>query len=183
MLFALLTSLDCFLYYFTVLPIRLIKGYVKQFKRYRQHYRLQQRSGHTHNIPFRYEITSREYKERCMIFIIVISSILLSKLDTSKLYHRIKQQSTMKLYMLFSVLEMADKMLASLWPKPANRYAFQEKFYTHTATQVLIDVNKLGICYNTWLCIGLPSDRNKHSSKFIFQCFVNFVTIHAICRD
>ncbi|CAI4061501.1 hypothetical protein SUVZ_05G2290 [Saccharomyces uvarum] len=114
MLFALLTSLDCFLYYFTVLPIRLIKGYVKQFKRYRQHYRLQQRSGHTHIIPFRYEITSREYKERCMIFIIVVSSILLSKLDTSKLYHRIKRQSTMKLYMLFSVLEMADKMLASL---------------------------------------------------------------------
>ncbi|CAI6559908.1 AKR_HP2_G0016060.mRNA.1.CDS.1 [Saccharomyces cerevisiae] len=114
MLFALLTSLDCFLYYFTVLPIRLIKGYVKQFKSYRQHYRLQQRSGHKNKIPFRYRITSREYKERCMIFIIVISSILLSKLDTSKLYHRIKRQSTMKLYMLFSVLEMADKMLASL---------------------------------------------------------------------
>ncbi|CAD6622639.1 XXYS1_4_G0005000.mRNA.1.CDS.1 [Saccharomyces cerevisiae] len=114
MLFALLTSLDCFLYYFTVLPIRLIKGYVKQFKSYRQHYRLQQRSGHKNKMPFQYRITSREYKERCMIFIIVISSILLSKLDTSKLYHRIKRQSTMKLYMLFSVLEMADKMLASL---------------------------------------------------------------------
>ncbi|CAI4038610.1 hypothetical protein SMKI_05G2210 [Saccharomyces mikatae IFO 1815] len=114
MLFALLASLDCFLYYFTVLPIRLIKGYVKQFKSYRQHYRLQQRSGHKHIISFRYIITSREYKERCMIFIIMTSSILLSKLDTSKLYHRIKRQSAMKLYMLFSVLEMADKMLASL---------------------------------------------------------------------
>ncbi|EJS43958.1 YER140W [Saccharomyces arboricola H-6] len=114
MLFALLTSLDCFLYYFTVLPIRLVKGYVKQFKSYRQHYHLQKRSGHKHKKPFEYKITTREYKERCMIFIIVISSILLSKLDTSKLYHRIKRQSAMKLYMLFSVLEMADKMLASL---------------------------------------------------------------------
>ncbi|CAI4060614.1 hypothetical protein SKDZ_05G2180 [Saccharomyces kudriavzevii ZP591] len=114
MLFALLTSLDCFLYYFTVLPIRLIKGYVKQFKSYRQHYHSQQRFGHKRKIPFKYKITSTEYKERCMIFIIVISSILLSKLDTSKLYHRIRRQSAMKLYMLFSVLEMADKMLASL---------------------------------------------------------------------
>ncbi|CAI6636901.1 ANM_collapsed_G0016190.mRNA.1.CDS.1 [Saccharomyces cerevisiae] len=124
MLFALLTSLDCFLYYFTVLPIRLIKGYVKQFKSYRQHYRLQQRSGHKNKIPFRYRITSREYKERCMIFIIVISSILLSKLDTSKLYHRIKRQSTMKLYMLFSVLEMADKNVGKFGPELINGYAF-----------------------------------------------------------
>lgn len=92
--FTLLASLDCFLYHFTVLPINIIVG---MFSRHASKSRL-----------------TSTYKERVLLFLMISVSIVLSQLDTSRVYHRIKRQSAMKLYMLFSVLEIADKMLASM---------------------------------------------------------------------
>lgn len=95
MLWTLLASFDCFLHYFTVMPLRIINDMFQGFRK----------NGRR---------VSRTHTERFMVFLIVIASIILTKLDTSKAYHRIKRQSSVKLYMLFSVLEMADKMLASM---------------------------------------------------------------------
>lgn len=96
MLFTLLGSIDGFLYYFTVLPIKIIHGILRNNQKKTTNWML------------------RTYKERYTLFLILFSTIILSKLDTSKIYHRIKRQNTMKLYMLFNVLEMGDTMLASL---------------------------------------------------------------------
>lgn len=96
MIWTLLACLDCFLHYFTVMPIRVIHGVIFKFKK-----------GRMHNL-------SSSHKERTMAFVIIVACIILSELDTSKAYHRIKRQSSVKLYMLFGVLEMADKMLASM---------------------------------------------------------------------
>ncbi|SMN21700.1 similar to Saccharomyces cerevisiae YER140W EMP65 Putative protein of unknown function [Maudiozyma saulgeensis] len=92
--FTLLASLDCFLYYFTVLPIKI--G-VRLFSTTTTTSRL-----------------ARTYKERVTLFLIISVTIIISHLDTSKVYHKIKRQSAMKLYMLFNVLEIADKMLATI---------------------------------------------------------------------
>ncbi|QLQ79579.1 hypothetical protein HG537_0C02260 [Torulaspora globosa] len=94
MLWTLLACFDCFLHYFTVMPLRIISDVFRIRKKGRW--------------------ISRTHTERFMVFLIVIASIVLSKMDTSKAYHRIKRQSSVKLYMLFGVLEMADKMLASM---------------------------------------------------------------------
>lgn len=96
MFWALLACLDCFLYYFTIMPLRLIHGLIFRFKK-----------GRALKL-------STSHNERIMGFLIIVACFILSKLDTSKAYHRIKRQSSVKLYMLFGVLEMSDKMLASI---------------------------------------------------------------------
>lgn len=99
MAFTLLASIDGLLYYFTVLPIKIIQRFCS--------YRWRGENVH-------YQQVCTTYKQRCTLFLIIIACIVLSYLDTSKVYHKIKRQNTMKLYMLFNVLEMCDKMLASI---------------------------------------------------------------------
>lgn len=96
MMWTLLACFDCFLNFFTVMPIKIIHGFALRYRKGRE-------------FPL-----SRTSNERFMAFLIIVASAILSKLDTSKAYHRIKRQSSVKLYMLFGVLEMADKMLASM---------------------------------------------------------------------
>lgn len=97
MSFTLLASLDCFLYYFTILPMKIGINCLL----YRDSTR-------------RRSILRRTSKERAIIFLMITVAIAMSNLDTSKVYHKIKRQSAMKLYMLFNVLEIADKMLATI---------------------------------------------------------------------
>ncbi|AQZ13621.1 YER140W [Zygosaccharomyces parabailii] len=96
MIWTLLACSDCFLHYFTITPLRVVRGFILKY-RLRERYR-----------------SSEMYNDGCMICLIIIAAFFLNKLDTSKAYHRIKRQSSVKLYMLFSVLEMVNKMLASM---------------------------------------------------------------------
>ncbi|KAG0659114.1 hypothetical protein C6P45_001911 [Maudiozyma exigua] len=97
MSFTLLASLDCFLYYFTILPMKIgINCFLYKDSAKRR------------------LILRRTSKERAIIFLMITVTIVMSNLDTSKVYHKIKRQSAMKLYMLFNVLEIADKMLATI---------------------------------------------------------------------
>lgn len=132
--FTILASLDCFLYYFTVLPIKIIVGL----------------SWGRHNNAVR---LSRTYRERVTLLLILCVSVGLSQLDTSKVYHRIKRQSAMKLYMLFNVLEVADKMLASLGQSLLN-VLLSKKSYRHMRKQQILLV-ALSLCYLGCHCVVL----------------------------
>ncbi|GMM56067.1 Emp65 protein [Maudiozyma humilis] len=134
MAFTLLASLDCFLYYFTVLPIKIVVGV----------------SWGRHNNALR---LSRTYRERVTLLLILCVSIGLSQLDTSKVYHRIKRQSAMKLYMLFSVLEVADKMLASLGQSLLG-VLLSKSSYRHLRKRQLLLVG-LSLCYLGCHCVVL----------------------------
>ncbi|SCU78325.1 LADA_0A05094g1_1 [Lachancea dasiensis] len=90
MLFSLLACFDCFLYYFTVFPSRLLYGLLRNQK------------------------LKNANKEHRMLALIGLASLILLRVDTSRVYHRIKGQSAVKLYMMFGVLEMGDKMLSSV---------------------------------------------------------------------
>lgn len=96
MIWTLLTCFDCFLHLLTATPMKILNDIL-----FRNHKRKR-------------KSLSKTFNESFMVFMIVVASVILSKLDTSKAYHRIKRQSSVKLYMLFGVLEMADKMLASM---------------------------------------------------------------------
>ncbi|GAV50861.1 hypothetical protein ZYGR_0AD00440 [Zygosaccharomyces rouxii] len=96
MIWTLLACSDCFLHYFTITPLRVATGFIAKYWRGKN------------------RRSSEMYNDRCMVCLILIAAFVLNSLDTSKAYHRIKRQSSVKLYMLFSVLEMANKMLASM---------------------------------------------------------------------
>lgn len=131
MLFTLLASYDWFLYYFTELPYNVCMYHMKGWR-----YRIRRifKKGDTAMIRklqnekenhsgrrlskeqkrLRRERKSKMFQDKCTAFLIVASVIILSPLDTSKVYHRIKRQSTVKLYVLFSLLEMSDQLLSSV---------------------------------------------------------------------
>ncbi|KAI1004345.1 hypothetical protein K3495_g3865 [Podosphaera aphanis] len=46
--------------------------------------------------------------------IVIFSCIILMKLDASRMYHYIRGQAAIKLYVIFNVLEVGDKLLAAL---------------------------------------------------------------------
>ncbi|CCE63062.1 hypothetical protein TPHA_0D04280 [Tetrapisispora phaffii CBS 4417] len=115
-LFTLLASLDCFLYYFTILPIRILHGLITRNK-------------------LKNNRASRISKERLIVFIIVVASLILTKLDTSKVYHLIKRQSSVKLYMLYNVLEMSDKMLSSFGQSLLN-VVLSKKYNAYKGTPI-----------------------------------------------
>lgn len=103
MLLNLLASFDSFLYYFTVLPIKT----VVEICLGRPPTQDMGSSAATNWVVER-------RSERQTIFLLLAASATLGRIDTSRVYHRIKMQNTMKLYMLFNVLEMADKLLSSM---------------------------------------------------------------------
>lgn len=92
--FGLLACLDSFLYTFTILPLRICYAF----------YTLCRSSA----LP--------SYRKSDLVkgtlFTLLLTMLL--KLDTSKIYHGIRGQAAMKLYVMFNVLEIADKLCSAL---------------------------------------------------------------------
>ncbi|CEP63072.1 Emp65p LALA0_S07e01772g [Lachancea lanzarotensis] len=126
MAFSLLACLNCFLYYFTVFPARLIYSC---FDRKR---------------------VQNTRKEFIMLFVIACASAILLKVDTSQVYHRIKGQSAMKLYMMFGVLDMCDKMLSSFGQSVLLVVGSKSRYKTGPAALQTLALNICAVAYLTF---------------------------------
>lgn len=99
-IFGTLTCLDAFLHFFTILPLRFVYAIYLFFRNLAK--------GVKERLP-----TSRKGDIiKGLIFMLTLS--LLLQLDTSKIYHNIRGQSAIKLYVMFNVLEIADKLFSAL---------------------------------------------------------------------
>ncbi|XP_052226013.1 transmembrane anterior posterior transformation protein 1 homolog isoform X2 [Dreissena polymorpha] len=93
--------LDAFLFIFTFLPLRICLAVLKVF-----------------TLPCGL-MRSRHYLEPSQIcdilkgVLLVVCSFLLSYVDTSMMYHLVRGQATIKLYVFFNMLDMADRLLSS----------------------------------------------------------------------
>ncbi|KAK9457786.1 eukaryotic membrane protein family-domain-containing protein [Dipodascopsis uninucleata] len=100
LLFGFLTCVDSFLYTFTILPLRFCFGIVKIISTF------------CRSKPI---YLQRGQKIDLLKSTILLGTIyLLTSLDASILYHNIRGQSAVKLYVMFNVLEIGDKLLSSL---------------------------------------------------------------------
>ncbi|KAJ1351735.1 hypothetical protein KIN20_007860 [Parelaphostrongylus tenuis] len=93
--YGLLQCIDAFCYLFTFLPIRFfmsIFGFVLRLR------------------PW----TSAETCDFFKVWIIVLGSILMQHIDTSVVYHQVRGQGVIKLYIFYNMLEVADKLFSSL---------------------------------------------------------------------
>ncbi|TGJ82144.1 hypothetical protein E0Z10_g6597 [Xylaria hypoxylon] len=75
------------------------------------------RTGHfrhrrTKSIPS--NLTSYHKADLLQGFVLICSSIALSNLDASRMYHFIRAQSSMKLYVIYNILEVADRLLSAI---------------------------------------------------------------------
>ena len=97
MLVGYLVCLDSFLFIFTILPIRVLWACVGLLR-----WAIQRESLHTFH-----------RNDLLKGFLIVASSYLLRNIDTSRLYHIIRGQTIIRLYMIFGVLEVLEKLCSA----------------------------------------------------------------------
>lgn len=99
MLFGFLTCLDSFLYSFTVLPLRFLMALVTIARS---------------AVIKKCVVCSTSQKIDIIKFLVIaITVYLLTSLNASVIYHNIRGQSAVKLYVMFSVLEVGDKLCCS----------------------------------------------------------------------
>ncbi|KAK9237005.1 eukaryotic membrane protein family-domain-containing protein [Lipomyces kononenkoae] len=98
--FGFLTCLDAFLYFFTILPLRFARATYRLLTSLLSNKTVSLQPSQS------IDITKG---------VILISTVyLLSGLNASILYHNIRGQSAVKLYVMFNVLEVGDKLFCSL---------------------------------------------------------------------
>ncbi|KAI0081882.1 DUF747-domain-containing protein [Panus rudis PR-1116 ss-1] len=99
--FGFILCFDSFLYTFTILPIRFILALARLL----------------FNLVFR-RTTALPPSQKADILktlLLIISIVILGPLtDASKIYHSIRGQDTIKLYVIFNALEIADRLCASI---------------------------------------------------------------------
>lgn len=99
-IFGSLACFDSFLYIFTILPLRFCYAALSLVLRC---FRIRREK-----IP----LTRKIDIFKGIVLLVVL--YLLTQLDTSKIYHGIRGQSAVKLYVMFNVLEIADKLCSAL---------------------------------------------------------------------
>jgi len=91
--FGYLTCLDCFLQLFTFLPLRVLYG--------------------AWSLARRRRLSATQSCDVMRGLMIVVVSYLLLGIDMSQAYHSVRNQAMLKLYVIFNVLEIFDKLCAS----------------------------------------------------------------------
>ncbi|KAF8385149.1 hypothetical protein PRIPAC_74291 [Pristionchus pacificus] len=95
LLYGLLQCIDAFAYLFTFLPIRFVMSLVGFVTRQRRW-------------------TATETCDLLKVGIIVSCSLVMQFVDTSMVYHMVRSQAVIKLYMFYNMLEVGDKLFSSL---------------------------------------------------------------------
>ncbi|KAG5355172.1 Endoplasmic reticulum membrane protein 65 [Yarrowia sp. B02] len=96
MAFGFLTCLDSFLYTVTIMPLKVVSVLWKVAKRRSTRH-----------------VTMTNMSDLLKAIVVLSTMTFLLLIDTSKLYHNIRGQNAMKLYVMFNVLEITDKLCAA----------------------------------------------------------------------
>lgn len=99
--FGFILCLDSFLYTFTILPIRFALATIRFFLNFFRVSKLP--------LP-----PSQKADILRMMLLVVSIMVLIPLTDASKIYHSIRGQDTIKLYVIFNALEIADRLCASI---------------------------------------------------------------------
>lgn len=96
MAFGFLTCLDSFLYTVTIMPLKVASVLWGVLKRRSTRH-----------------VTMTNMSDIIKAVVVISTMTFLLLIDTSKLYHNIRGQNAMKLYVMFNVLEITDKLCAA----------------------------------------------------------------------
>ncbi|OQS00931.1 hypothetical protein THRCLA_05817 [Thraustotheca clavata] len=122
-LYGLCLCIDSFIYVFTYLPLRIIlavgSGVISIF-----HKRSFRRS-HMHDV--------------LLAIIMTLSIVVLMQVDMSRVYHLIRGQALIKLYVLFTMLEIVDKLFCSLGQDVLDAMYFTVKFQPRRVGRMAFD--------------------------------------------
>ncbi|KTW31832.1 uncharacterized protein T551_01093 [Pneumocystis jirovecii RU7] len=105
LLFGWLVCLDTVLYFFTISPLRFLKALYKILKN--NIFLLKNMT------PIEENLKSSEKIDLFEGLLILGTCTILQKLDASRIYHNIRGQATIKLYVIYSVLEIGDRLFSA----------------------------------------------------------------------
>ncbi|KAF7489230.1 Transmembrane anterior posterior transformation protein 1 -like protein [Sarcoptes scabiei] len=198
---------DAFLFVLTFLPFRLILALISCFLRITNMFL---RFISSFNSKCFHSAPILNSAETCDILkgIIVISSLfLINKIEVSMIYHQIKSQSIIKLYIFFNMLEVSDKLLSSFgqdildtlyWtatePNTKKRFKILGIFHlllailyvvAHTIL-VLLQATTLNVAINsknTALITIMMSNNFVELKSMVFKKFEKNNLFHMSCSD
>lgn len=98
MLFGVLLCLDSFLYLFTMYPLRVVMA---TFRFFSSGFGLRRGFSPSHKVDL------------VRAFLLFTSLYAVTMVDVSYVYHNIRGQSTVKLYVIYNLLEICDRLCAS----------------------------------------------------------------------
>ncbi|CCG81756.1 Protein TAPT1 homolog [Taphrina deformans PYCC 5710] len=99
LMFGFIVCLDSFLYIFTILPLRFSRSTISLIQRL---------AGRCSSLK------SSQKVDLLKGGLILMTCIVLNQLDASRIYHNIRGQAAIKLYVLYNVLEIGDKLFCAL---------------------------------------------------------------------
>ncbi|KAJ8317668.1 hypothetical protein KUTeg_005572 [Tegillarca granosa] len=103
LLYGVLQCVDTFLFIFTFLPLRIVLASLKILT-------------HPCGVFIRRSHNVLEPAQICDILkgiILVVCLVIVNHIDTSMMYHLVRGQAVIKLYVFFNMLEMADRLFSS----------------------------------------------------------------------
>lgn len=107
MVYGIFQCVDAFLFVFTFLPLRFVLALWFLVKRLVQHVLGKQ------TVPHQRLLQPAEICDLLKGVTIIVCSFMMTYIDTSMLYHLIKSQSVIKLYIFFNMLEVADRLFSA----------------------------------------------------------------------
>ncbi|KAI6647598.1 hypothetical protein LOD99_8672 [Oopsacas minuta] len=99
--FGFIVCLDCFIFYFTLFPIRFVLSTLYICTKYI--FGIQKKSSYYIHLF-----------DTMRGLVLIISCLMLYYIDTSVVYHNLRGQSIIKSYVIFNMLEVIEKLMTSL---------------------------------------------------------------------
>ncbi|KAK1940996.1 Protein TAPT1 [Phytophthora citrophthora] len=122
-LFGVLLALDSFLYVFTYLPLRILFA-----------------CGCAVTSSFHTRVFRRTHFYDLMVAVIVaVGTMVLGHVDMSRVYHAIRGQAMIKLYVLFTMIEIFDRLFSSLGQDVLDSLYYTAKYHPRRVTRMFLD--------------------------------------------
>ena len=175
--------LDCFLYLFTILPLRVLLFTLSLITRtltfpFR---RLPSSFTSSSSPPFLSAQLSSQLPELLRFFLLLLSWYWLSMIPMSRIYHYIRGQSVLKLYVIFNMLQISDRLFASIGEDILD--ALFSSIHSHLPTAVFhLSISSAYVFLHSLLLFAQVitlnvSVNSDNSSLFIVLVSNNFVEL------
>ncbi|RHY11542.1 hypothetical protein DYB25_005575 [Aphanomyces astaci] len=167
-IYGLVLCVDSFLYVFTYLPLRIILAlgsavvsvfYTRIFRR-----------SHVHDL-----LTA---------VIVILSTGVLMQVDMSRVYHLIRNQALIKLYVLFTMLEIFDKLFSSLGQDVLDAMYFTVRYQPRRVGRMMFDFAVSSSLMTLLISNNFAELKHAFISKFNQippSVYSKFLTV--LCRD
>uniref|UniRef100_K3W6G8 Uncharacterized protein n=1 Tax=Globisporangium ultimum (strain ATCC 200006 / CBS 805.95 / DAOM BR144) TaxID=431595 RepID=K3W6G8_GLOUD len=152
--FGVFLALDSFLYVFTYLPLRILFA-----------------CGCAVTSSFHTRVFRRTHFYDLMVAVIIfVGTLVLWRVDMSRVYHAIRGQAMIKLYVLFTMIEIFDRLFSSLGQDILDSLYYTAKYQPRRVTRMFLDF-MVAIIYVVTINVAINSSNTSLLTLLISNNF------------